>query len=159
LTPPAEPYLNAPDVEPRRRGIAEQTGGLADRELYTGLIRLHVLHHASEGPVFGLEMIEELRRHGYRLSPGTLYPLLHGLEKRGFLTATEERNGSSTRRVYRATRTGRAALKAARAKVRELFGELFETEGGMHAGNRLAGARKPPRRPGSRAGTSSSEES
>lgn len=143
----------------RRRPIAKLTAGLADRELYTGLIRLHVLHHASEGPVFGLEMIEELRRHGYRLSPGTLYPLLHGLEKRGFLTAADERNGSSTRRVYRATRNGRAALKAGRAKVRELFGELFETEGGTHAGQQLTGARKPSRRPKSPADSSNSEKS
>jgi DNA-binding PadR family transcriptional regulator len=88
-----------------------------------------------------MEMIEELRRHGYRLSPGTLYPLLHGLEKKGYLASTEERNGSSARRVYRATRTGRAALKAARAKVRELFGELFEEEGGSHSGRGLPARR------------------
>jgi DNA-binding PadR family transcriptional regulator len=100
-----------------------------------------VLHHASVGPIYGLEMIEELRRHGYRLSPGTLYPLLHGLEKKGLLTATEERNGSSARRVYRATRTGRAALKAAKAKVRELFGELFEEEGGSQSDRRLPARR------------------
>ena len=52
----------------------------ADRDLYSGLIRLHVLHHATEEPIFGLGMIEELNRHGYRISPGSLYPLLHGLE-------------------------------------------------------------------------------
>ena len=49
---------------------------VADRDLYSGLIRLHVLHHAVEGPIFGLGMIEELARHGYRISPGSLYPLL-----------------------------------------------------------------------------------
>ena len=54
-----------------------------DRDLYSGLIRLHVLHHASVGPIFGLGMLEELSRHGYRISPGTLYPILHGLEKKG----------------------------------------------------------------------------
>jgi PadR family transcriptional regulator PadR len=52
-----------------------------DRDLYSGLIRLHVLHHASQEPIFGLGMLEELGRHGYRISPGTLYPILHGLEK------------------------------------------------------------------------------
>lgn len=107
-------------------GISDKTDGLADRELYTGLIRLHVLHHACEGPIYGLEMIEELRRHGYRLSPGTLYPLLHGLERKGYLTVADERNGSSIRKVYRATPLGSAALMAGKAKVRELFGELFE---------------------------------
>src|SRR5579875_2736613 len=44
--------------------------------IFSGLIRLHVLYHAARGPIFGLEMIRELRRHGYELSPGTLYPLL-----------------------------------------------------------------------------------
>ena len=52
-----------------------------DQDLYAGLIRLHILHHASKGPVFGLWFIEEFARHGYKLSPGTLYPLLHGLER------------------------------------------------------------------------------
>jgi PadR family transcriptional regulator len=97
-----------------------------DRELYSGLIRLHVLHHAAQEPIFGLGMIEELARHGYRISPGSLYPLLHGLEKKGYLRATEERNGRSLRKVYRATPRGRRALAAARHKVRELFRELIE---------------------------------
>jgi len=97
-----------------------------DRDLYSGLIRLHVLHHAAEGPVFGLGMIEELARHGYRISPGSLYPLLHGLEKKGYLRASEQRNGRSLRKVYRATALGRKALEASRNKVRELFRELIE---------------------------------
>jgi DNA-binding PadR family transcriptional regulator len=97
-----------------------------DQDLYSGLIRLHVLHHAAEEPIFGLGMIEELRRHGYRISPGTLYPLLHGLEKKGYLRSSEQRNGKSLRKVYRATPSGRKALKSAKNKVRELFHELVE---------------------------------
>lgn len=100
----------------------------ADRDLYSGLIRLHVLHHAVEGPVFGLGMIEELARHGYRISPGSLYPLLHSLEKKGYLRSTERRNGKSLRKVYRATAAGRKALIAVRGKVRELFHELIEDQ-------------------------------
>lgn len=99
------------------------------RDLYAGLVRLHVLHHAAKEPVYGLAMIDELRRHGYELSAGTLYPILHGLEQRGFLTSTTERVGAVGRRVYRATKAGRSALAAAKAKVRELFGELFEDDG------------------------------
>ena len=98
----------------------------ADRDLYSGLIRLHVLHHAAEGPVFGLGMIEELARHGYRISPGSLYPLLHGLEQKGYLRSRQERNGKSLRKVYRATALGRKALAASKSKVRELFHELIE---------------------------------
>ncbi|MBZ5593855.1 MAG: PadR family transcriptional regulator [Acidobacteriia bacterium] len=97
-----------------------------DRDLYSGLIRLHILHHAVESPIFGLGMLEELARHGYRISPGTLYPLLHGLEKKGYLSAKERRDGKSLRKVYRATPLGRKALAAARIKVRELIGELME---------------------------------
>jgi DNA-binding PadR family transcriptional regulator len=96
-----------------------------DRDLYSGLIRLHVLHHATEEPIFGLGMIEELARHGYRISPGSLYPLLHGLERKGYLRSTTQRNGKSLRKVYRATPLGRKALKAAKNKVRELFRELI----------------------------------
>src|ERR1700704_1647302 len=105
---------------------SEYKGATADRDLYSGLIRLHVLHHATEEPIFGLGMIEELARHGYRISPGSLYPLLHGLEKKGYLRATKQRSGKSLRNVYRATPLGRKALSAAKNKVRELFRELIE---------------------------------
>ncbi|MBZ5632104.1 MAG: PadR family transcriptional regulator [Acidobacteriia bacterium] len=100
----------------------------ADRDLYSGLIRLHVMHHAVEEPIFGLGMMDELARHGYRISPGSLYPLLHGLEKKGYLTSREKRNGKSLRKVYRATPLGKKALKAARSKVLELLRELIEGE-------------------------------
>lgn len=100
----------------------------ADRDLYSGLIRLHVMHHATEEPIFGLGMMEELARHGYRISPGSLYPLLHGLEKKGYLNSSEQRKGKSLRKVYRATPLGRKALKAARSKVLELLRELIEGE-------------------------------
>jgi PadR family transcriptional regulator len=99
-----------------------------DTGLYSGLIRLHVLHHACQEPIFGLGIIEELGRHGYRLSSGTLYPLLHGMEKKGYLRSAEEGEGRQSRRVYRATPKGRRALAAARVKVRELFSELLEEE-------------------------------
>jgi PadR family transcriptional regulator len=98
----------------------------ADRDLYSGLMRLHVLHHAVHEPIFGLGMIEELARHGYRISPGSLYPLLHSLEKKGYLRPSVERKGRSLRKVYRATPVGRKALEAAKSKVRELFRELIK---------------------------------
>lgn len=99
-----------------------------DKDLYSGLIRLHILHHACKEPIFGLGMIEELARHGYRLSAGTAYPLLHGLERKGYLRSYEQRRGKHSRRIYKATPAGRKALTAAKDKVRELFGELFEDD-------------------------------
>jgi len=109
-----------------------------DRDLYSGLIRLHVLHHAVEEPIFGLGMVQELARHGYQISPGTLYPLLHGLEEKGYLRSSERRNGKSLRKVYRATPLGRKALRAAKSKVKELFSELIEGESPQRAASQLS---------------------
>jgi len=97
-----------------------------DRQgLYPGLIRIHILFHACEGPIFGLGMIEELSRHRYRLSPGTLYPLLHALQERGLLRSRRVRSGRWLRREYRATPAGHKALRVAKKRVRELFGEIL----------------------------------
>lgn len=101
---------------------------MTDKDLYVGLIRLHVLHHSAIEPVYGLGLIEELRHHGYELSAGTLYPLLHGLERKGYLVSHEERNGRRARRIYTITEAGRRELTEARIKVKELFGELFEDD-------------------------------
>ena len=97
-----------------------------NRDLYSGMIRLHILHHAEREVIFGAGMAEELARHGYKISPGTLYPILHGLEKRGYLKSAEERSGRTARRLYKITGSGRRALKIAKLRVRELFGELIE---------------------------------
>jgi DNA-binding PadR family transcriptional regulator len=100
----------------------------APNAIYSGLIRLHILHHAAKDPIFGLGIIEELSRHGYRLSPGTLYPILHGLERDGYLRSFEKREGRIGRRLYRATGKGRQFLRDARRKTRELFAELLKDE-------------------------------
>ena len=96
------------------------------RELFFGLIRIHVLVHASHEPIFGLAMMEELAHHGYRIGPGTLYPLLHGLERSGLLRSVLRNVGGHRRRVYQITSAGRKALDKARTKVDELHHELHE---------------------------------
>ncbi len=101
---------------------------VSSNQFYSGLIRLHILHHAVREPIFGTGIMEELARHGYKLSAGTLYPLLHGLETRGYLRSRQQRSGRSSRRLYRATAAGKRALIEAKYKVRELFGELFEDD-------------------------------
>ena len=98
-------------------------------DLLSGLVRLHVLHHAAEQEIYGQWMIEELSHHGYRMSPGTLYPMLHGMERRGYLTSRTERHGRTFRRLYRATALGREANGIAKLRVRELGGELVEGRG------------------------------
>ena len=96
------------------------------RDLFTGLIRIHVLVHALQEPIFGLAMMEELNRHGYRIGPGTLYPLLHGMERGGLLKSHLKNVEGRRRRVYTITASGRRALNNARVKVDELHHELHE---------------------------------
>src|SRR5215472_9343553 len=109
------------------RRVGAPAADIDDRDLYSGMIRLHVLHHAVKEPIFGLGMLEELGDHGYRISPGTLYPLLHGLERKGYLRSWEEREGRSRRRVFRATPKGKEALQAAKAKIKSCLPKLSET--------------------------------
>lgn len=94
------------------------------RDIFLGFIRLHLLHHASEAPIFGLDMIRELGRHGYQLSPGTLYPILHKLTEAGYLMQEIQVVGGKQRKYYRTTPAGRAALVEAMDKVRELVDEV-----------------------------------
>jgi DNA-binding PadR family transcriptional regulator len=96
------------------------------RDLLVGFVRLHVLHHAAKEEIYGQWIMEELARHGYRLSPGTLYPMLHGMQKKGYLRSRERRIGRSMRRLYRATPKGLKALAVAKDKLRELVGEMID---------------------------------
>lgn len=96
------------------------------RELFVGLIRIHVLVHATQEPIFGLAMMEELKHHGYRIGPGTLYPLLHGLERSGLLRSELKNVAGHRRRLYKLTAAGRKALDKARVKVDELHHDLHK---------------------------------
>jgi DNA-binding PadR family transcriptional regulator len=96
------------------------------KDLLSGFVRLHILHHAAEGEIYGQWIIEELARHGYRLSPGTLYPMLHAMQRRGYLSVREQRVGQSIRKLYRATKFGRQGLALAKKRVREFVGEAIE---------------------------------
>jgi DNA-binding PadR family transcriptional regulator len=98
------------------------------QDLYSNLIHLYVLHHACRQPTFGLQIIEEVARLGYKLSPGTMYPLLDALEKKGLLRSREERTGRTVRRIYRATPAGRKAYVSARAQVERLLDVVSEVE-------------------------------
>ena len=96
------------------------------RHFFGGFVRLHVLYHAAREPICGVEMIEELARHGYRLSPGTLYPILHNLQASGYLTCRVRIVAGKRRKDYRTTAGGRKLLAAARSKLVELFSEVVE---------------------------------
>jgi len=96
------------------------------RDLSLGFIKLHILYHAGQEPVYGLWLIEELGRHGYKLSPGTLYPMLHGLEQERLLVSEKKLSDGKVRKYYRLTSSGRTALRQAQDKIAELVNELDE---------------------------------
>jgi DNA-binding PadR family transcriptional regulator len=96
------------------------------RHFFHGFIRLHILYHATKEPIYGAEITEELVRHGYRLSQGTLYPTLHMLEELGYLKSRHEVVAGKQRKYYQATRAGRQVLADARNKLLELVSEVLE---------------------------------
>jgi PadR family transcriptional regulator, regulatory protein PadR len=94
------------------------------RELLLGLWKVHILHHAASEGVVGNEMMHELRRHGYDISPGTLYPMLRRMEANGWLRSSAESDRPNARRRFTATPAGRSVLETLREHVRELHDEL-----------------------------------
>lgn len=104
------------------------------REILLGFWKVHILHHASEGPVVGQWMLQELRRHGYEVSPGTLYPILHRMDKLGWLRCeVDPEGGSRARRSYYLTDQGKKILEATLRQLEELNDEVGEkpTRGGI----------------------------
>ncbi len=95
------------------------------RNFFIGFVRIHILYHASRGPIYGLWIIEELSRHGYRLSPGTVYPILSKMEKSGYLKSRERVVEGKVRKYYTVTRKGLKALDEIREKIRELVDEVL----------------------------------
>lgn len=102
------------------------TDDAVTRHFFNGFIRLHILHHSANDAVYGAEIVEELIRHGYRLSQGTLYPTLHALERQGYLRCRPRLVAGRWRRYYEATVAGRRVLAAARQKLQELVVEVLE---------------------------------
>jgi DNA-binding PadR family transcriptional regulator len=94
------------------------------RDLFLGFVKLHILHHAGHEAVYGLGLIEELGRHGYRLSPGTLYPILHGLEQEHLLACETQVVEGKLRKYYHLTLKGKTVLREGKKKARELMKEL-----------------------------------
>ena len=100
-----------------------------EREFLLAFWKLHILHHAGEEPVVGQWIMRELRRHGYEVSPGTLYPLLARMEQRGWLRSKSDPGGGPrARKGYTLTREGRSVLGLLRRQVEELHREVVVGE-------------------------------
>jgi PadR family transcriptional regulator PadR len=96
-----------------------------NRKFFLGFIRIHILHKASQGEIYGVQMIKELENHGYEVSPGTMYPILHALEREGFLKSRKENVQGKIRKYYRITGKGQKILTESRKKVSELTREIM----------------------------------
>lgn len=96
------------------------------RKFFLGFIQIHILHHARKEPIYGVRLIEELHEHGYDMSPGTLYPLLHSMESNGLLEMEEIIVEGKIRKYYKITELGIDILKEARRKAQELLNEVEE---------------------------------
>ncbi|EZH64332.1 PadR family transcriptional regulator (plasmid) [Bacillaceae bacterium JMAK1] len=94
------------------------------RKLFLGFIQIHILHHAKDHPIYGVWMVEELKEHGYEISAGTLYPILHNMEYDGLLTKENRNVGGKIRKYYSITVKGNVILNEARNKAYELFKEI-----------------------------------
>jgi PadR family transcriptional regulator PadR len=96
------------------------------RSFFLGFIKIHILHHAAEEPVYGLWFIEEMEHHGYRIGPGTLYPIFHSLEEEGLLRSQRQVVNGKIRKYYRTTSKGSAALREAKTKAQQLLNEIID---------------------------------
>ena len=94
------------------------------RRLFLGFVQLHILHHAKKEPFFGSWMIAELSSHGYQISAGTLYPILHSMEQAGLLSVQNRLEEGKIRKYYAITKEGEAVLLEGAGKARELISEL-----------------------------------
>ena len=94
------------------------------RKLFLGFIQMHILYHARREPIYGVWMMEELREHGYEISPGTLYPILHEMESLGLLLASSATVNGKVRKYYAITPAGAGALEEGAQKAAELLREI-----------------------------------
>lgn len=95
-------------------------------EFFSSFIKIHILHHCLKGEIFGAWMIEELEEHGYKISPGSLYPLLKSMEEKGLIISRQEQNGKIKRKLYRITSKGKKELSEAKIKLKELISEILK---------------------------------
>ena len=96
------------------------------RRFFLGFMNIHILHHAKEEPFYGSWMIEELQSHGYKVSAGTIYPMLHSLEEAELIQQEERTVEGKVRKYYSITPQGEQVLEEARKRAYELFKEIKE---------------------------------
>jgi DNA-binding PadR family transcriptional regulator len=96
------------------------------RDLFLGFIKIHILYHAAKEDIYGQEFQDELNRHGYKISFGTLYPIFHRMEEQEYLESYKKNVEGKIRRYYKATKQGKKVLEKAKLQAKELVEELYE---------------------------------
>lgn len=96
------------------------------KDLFLGFIKVHILHHAAKEKIYGQDFSIELKRHGYQISFGTLYPLFHRLEEQKYLKSESVNVNGKVRRYYIITKSGKKILEKAKLQAKELVEELYE---------------------------------
>lgn len=96
------------------------------RDFFLGFIKIHILYHANKEEIYGIQIIDEIKRHGYKISPGTIYPTLHNLTKNEYLKVVSRNVGGKIRKYYSITPKGKSALEKAKIKINELVKEVIE---------------------------------
>lgn len=98
------------------------------RSFLQGMVRLFILHKAGQGPVYGEALNKAFHRFGYKMSPGSLYPLLHNLEKQRLLHCRIHITRGRVRKYYELTEKGRACLAEMRKELAGLVAEIIFDE-------------------------------
>lgn len=98
------------------------------QSFFHGMLRLFVLQQAAHEPVYGGALAKALRRHGYEISPGSLYPLLHSLEHERLVRRRSRMVRGRERKYYELTALGRACLEAVRSDLTGLVRGLVLDE-------------------------------
>lgn len=109
--------------------MSDENDKAIQREILLSFWKIHILHHAVKGAVVGQWMLKELRHHGYDVSPGTLYPILHRMERLGWLRSeTDESGGLKAKRMFYATELGKEVLSVVLTQLGEIKNEIYKGE-------------------------------
>ena len=94
------------------------------RKIFNGLIYIHILHHGNEKPFYGTWMMEELKGHGYNVSPGTLYPVLKSMVEEGLIEKEDRNVNGKIRKYYKTTESGKKLLLELKENLKELVHDV-----------------------------------
>ncbi|MGB3368376.1 MAG: PadR family transcriptional regulator [Acidaminobacteraceae bacterium] len=94
------------------------------RKIFLAFIHVHILHHAEKKPIYGSWMMEEIKSHGYEISTGTLFPILHSMKKNGLLEVEDVLVEGRIRKYYSITEAGKVTLDEARGKIDEMSSDI-----------------------------------